>query len=184
MFQHIISYIVRHLIRSEKLQNESFPNFSNFYPEFCPEFCSEFSPNILRSFRASFRGRRWPEKIHQKSLPFFNAKFPGKFEEKIHKNFLESGQSNTRQTKIVQRRVCSADSNGQVEGWRWDGRVCRCPDLAFTMIRIKIGSEGNANLWLKLCVSMIGNPIAFKGPESRPRKAFVYECLIRAETKG
>ena len=28
-------------VRSEKLQNESFPNFSNFRPEFCPEFCSE-----------------------------------------------------------------------------------------------------------------------------------------------
>ena len=80
--------------RSEKLQNESFPNFSIFRPEFCPEFCSEFSPNFLRSFRASFCGRWRPEKIHQKSPPFFNAKSPGKFEEKIHKMFLESGQSN------------------------------------------------------------------------------------------
>ena len=33
-------------IRSEKLQNESSPNFSNFRPEFCPECCSEFSPNF------------------------------------------------------------------------------------------------------------------------------------------
>ena len=75
--------------RSEKLQNESFPNFSIFRPEFCPEFCSEFSPNVFWSFRASFGGRRRPEKIHQKSPPFFNAKFPGKFEEKIHRMFLE-----------------------------------------------------------------------------------------------
>ena len=82
------------IVRSEKLQNESFPNFSIFCPEFCPESCSEFSPNFLRSFRASFCGRRRPEKIHQKSPPFFNAKFPGRFEEKIHKMFLESGQSN------------------------------------------------------------------------------------------
>ena len=82
-------------LRSEELQNESFPNFSIFRPEFCPEFCSEFSPKFLRSFRASFFcGRRRPEKIHQKSPPFFNAKFPGKFEEKIQKMFLESGQSN------------------------------------------------------------------------------------------
>ena len=29
-------------VRSEKLQNESFPNFSNFHPE----FCCEFSPNF------------------------------------------------------------------------------------------------------------------------------------------
>ena len=76
-------------VRSEKLQNESFPNFLIFRPEFCPEF----SPNFLRSFRASYCGRRRPEKIHQKSPPFFNAKFPGKFEEKIHKIILESGQS-------------------------------------------------------------------------------------------
>ena len=33
-------------------------------------------------------------KTHQKKPPLFDAKFPGKFEEKIHKNFLESGQSN------------------------------------------------------------------------------------------
>ena len=33
----------RHLVRSEKLQNESSPNFSNFRPEFCPEFFEEFS---------------------------------------------------------------------------------------------------------------------------------------------
>ena len=75
------------LVWSEKLQNESSPNFSNFRPEFCPEFCSEFSPNFSRSFRASFRGKRRPEKIHQKSPPFFNAKFPGKHEKNIRKMF-------------------------------------------------------------------------------------------------
>ena len=67
------------IVRSEKLQNKSSLNFSIFRPEFCPEFW----PNFLRSFRASFRGKRRPEKIHQKSLAFFNAKSPGKFEEKI-----------------------------------------------------------------------------------------------------
>ena len=80
-------------VRSGKLQNESFPNFSNFRPEFCPEFCSEFSPNFSRTFRASFRGRRRPEKIHQKSPPFFNAKFPGKNEKNTQKILLESKQS-------------------------------------------------------------------------------------------
>ena len=79
--------------RSEKLQNEASPNFLDFRPEFCPEFCSEFYPNCSRSFRASFCGKRRPEKIHQKSPPFFNAKFPGNFESKFHKSFLESGQS-------------------------------------------------------------------------------------------
>ena len=37
--------------KSEKLQNESFPNFSNFRPEFCSEFCSEFSPKIPAIFQ-------------------------------------------------------------------------------------------------------------------------------------
>ena len=88
-----MSTILRDFLRSEKLQNESSPNFSNFRPEFCPEFCSEFSPNFSGTFRASFRGRRRPEKIHQKSPPFFNAKFPGKHEKNIHKILLESRQS-------------------------------------------------------------------------------------------
>ena len=33
-------------VRSEKLENESSPNSSNFRPEFCSEFCSEFSPEF------------------------------------------------------------------------------------------------------------------------------------------
>ena len=90
-------------IRSRKLQNESFPNFSNFRPEFCPEF----SPNFSRIFRASFRGRRRPEKIHQKSPPFFNAKFPGKHEKNIHRILLESRQSNFQIT-INSLPVCAA----------------------------------------------------------------------------
>ena len=77
-------------VRSQELQNESSPNFSTFHPKM---FCSEFSPNLLTAFRASFRGKRRQEKIHQKSPAFFNAKFPGNFEEKIHKHFLESGPS-------------------------------------------------------------------------------------------
>ena len=60
--------------------------FRIFSTNFAAEFCSEFSPDFLRSFRASFRGKRRPEKIHQKSPPFSNAKFPGKFR---RKNFTE-----------------------------------------------------------------------------------------------
>ena len=88
-------------VRSEKLQSESFPNFSIFRPGFCPEFCSEFSPNFSRIFRASLHGKRRPEKIHQKSPPFFNAKFPGKFEEKnLQKCFW-------RAVKVKKRRILS-----------------------------------------------------------------------------
>ena len=56
-----------------------FPEFFRiFCPEFCPEVCSEFSPNFARSFLALMiiRGKRRPQKIHQKSPPFFNAKIP------------------------------------------------------------------------------------------------------------
>ena len=75
------------MIRSEKLQNESSPNFSNFGPE----FCLEFSPNFPRIFRASFRLKRRPQKIHSKSPPFFNAKFAGKHEQKTFTKFFWRG---------------------------------------------------------------------------------------------
>ena len=95
----------RQNVRSEKLQNESFPNFSNFRPEFCPEFCSEFSPNFSRTFRASVRGRRRPDKNSQKkSPPFFNTKFPGRHEKNIHKILLESRQSNKMTIKTIFER--------------------------------------------------------------------------------
>ena len=75
-----------------------FPNFfvqesrrtrvSRIFRNFVPNFAPKFSP-----FRASFCGRRRPEKNHQKSPPFLNAKFPGKHEKSIHKILLESRQS-------------------------------------------------------------------------------------------
>ena len=60
------------IIRSGKLQNESFSNFSNFRPEFCPEFCSGIFPlNFSRTFRASFRGRRETRKNSPKIPAIF-----------------------------------------------------------------------------------------------------------------
>ena len=73
-------------IRSEKSQNESSPNFSNFCPGFCPEFLSEFSPNFWRSFCASFRGKQRPEKIHQKS-PHFSMQNSQANAKKYSQNF-------------------------------------------------------------------------------------------------
>ena len=64
-------------VRSEKLQNESSPSFSNLPPE----FSSEFSPKFSRIFRVLFP-RNWRPQLHQKSPPFFNAKSPGKHEQK------------------------------------------------------------------------------------------------------
>ena len=64
-----------------------------------PNFAPNFAPRIFRTvFVLRFVGTETRKKIHQKSPAFFNAKFPGNFEEKIHKSFLESGQSNKSKT--------------------------------------------------------------------------------------
>ena len=97
------------IIRSEKLQNERSPNYSNFCPGFCPEFCSEFSPNFTRIFRASFRRKRRPEKNRQKSPAFFNAKFPGK---NIHKMFLESPAAKGGRQKEIGKKVAKTVKKG------------------------------------------------------------------------
>ena len=56
------------LIRSERVQNEKSPNFSNFRPE----FRSEFSP----TFQDFACLKQRPQKIHQKSPPFFQCQIP------------------------------------------------------------------------------------------------------------
>ena len=85
-----------HLFMSEKPQNGSSPNFSNFRPEVCAQFCSEFSPNFLRSSRASSRGKRRPETNSPKIPGIFQCKIPRQTRtKKILKCFLGGGQSNT-----------------------------------------------------------------------------------------
>ena len=82
---------------------------SKYLPEFCPEFCFEFCPNLWMSFRASFHGKRRPQKNHKKKPPFFNAKFPGRFEEKIHtKIFWRAGKVTIK--RALQRTVTHQDS--------------------------------------------------------------------------
>ena len=75
------------VLRSEKLQNESFPNFSNFASNLLRIF-----PDFSRTFRASVRGRRRSKKKSPKSPPFFNAKFPGKHEKIFTKFFWRAGK--------------------------------------------------------------------------------------------
>ena len=58
------------LSRSEELQKENSPKYSNFQPEVCTEKCSESS----LKFRALFLGKRRPLNICQKSPPFFSEK--------------------------------------------------------------------------------------------------------------
>ena len=129
--QHTLNQHRGSFLRSEKLQNESSPNFSNFRPEFCPEFCSEFSPNFLRSFRASFRGKLRPEKIHQQSPPFSMQNSQANTEKKTHKIFLESGQSNFFRLKFgnppftfsqSKTKLCRGDC---VEGPQCFGEPCK-----------------------------------------------------------
>ena len=60
-----------------------------------------------------------------KSPPFFNAKFPRKFEEKIHKSFPESGRSN-----------CSLVIESQFE------RLLSGPGLAFRSLAYKSHGGG------------------------------------------
>ena len=72
------------IVRSEKSQNESSPNFSNFCPEFLPRISLRNFPEFFEEFSCFVSWERRPEKIHQKSPPFFNAKFPGKYENNIH----------------------------------------------------------------------------------------------------
>ena len=78
------------MVRSGKLQNESFPNFSNFRPRILlrifPEFFEDFSCFV--SWETETR------KNSPKIPAIFQSKFPGKHEKNIHKILLESRQSN------------------------------------------------------------------------------------------
>ena len=66
-----------------KVAERKCPEFFEFSSRILPRILLRIFPNFLRIFCASFRGKRRPERIHQKSPPFFNAKFPGKHEKNI-----------------------------------------------------------------------------------------------------
>ena len=76
-----------HMVRTEKLQNESFPNFSNFRPGFAPNF-----PRIFRWFSS------WETETRNNS-PKIPAIFQCKIfrqtrRKNVHKILLGSRQSN------------------------------------------------------------------------------------------
>ena len=73
-------------IRSEKSQNESFPNFWIFLLN-C---ATNFAPNLPRILLMGDG-----QKDHQKSLPFWMQNSQGNSKKNSHKNFLASGQSNS-----------------------------------------------------------------------------------------
>ena len=68
--------------------------FGIFVPDFVPNFAPNFPRIFWGLFVLRFVGDGDQKKIHQKSPPFFNTKFPGKHEIIIHKILLESRQSN------------------------------------------------------------------------------------------
>ena len=90
-------------LRSEKLQNESFPNFWNFRPGFFPEFCSEFPPKFSRTFRASFHGRRRPEKFTKNPRHFSMQNSQANTKKKFTKFFWRAGK--VRISSWVSRRI-------------------------------------------------------------------------------
>ena len=68
------------ILRSAKLQNKSSTNFSNFV--------SNFSPNFLEEFLCFVSWEKEARKFSPKIPPFFNAKFPGQLEAKIHETLI------------------------------------------------------------------------------------------------
>ena len=64
--------------------------FRIFVPNFAPNFAPNFPRKFSGVFVLCFVGNGDQKKFTKNPPPFFNAKFPGKFEEKIHKMFLES----------------------------------------------------------------------------------------------
>ena len=68
------------------------PEFFELLSRILPRILLRNFPEFSRIFRASFRGKRRPEKIHQKSPPFFNAKFPGKHEKICTNIFWRAGK--------------------------------------------------------------------------------------------
>ena len=87
-------------VRSQKSQNESSPEFFDFSSRILPRISLRIFPEFYEDFSCFVSWRRRPEEIHQKSPPFFNAKFPGKHEKNIHIILLESRQSNNMYTYI------------------------------------------------------------------------------------
>ena len=61
---------------ARKVAERKFPEFFEFSSRILPRICSEFSPNFSRTFRASFRGRRRPEKKSPKIPAIFQCKIP------------------------------------------------------------------------------------------------------------
>ena len=86
-------------LASRVCKARSSPDFLNFRPEFFTEFCSE----CFEDFSCFVFLETETTDNHQHSPLFFNAKSPGKSEEKIHKSFQKSSQG---KSLILDRQTC------------------------------------------------------------------------------
>ena len=79
--------------RSEKSQNKSSPNFSNFSSRILPRILLRIFPRIFWGvFRVLFRGKRRPEKICQKSRHFSTRNSQANSKKKSTKVFCRVGK--------------------------------------------------------------------------------------------
>ena len=92
-------------IRSEKSQNKSSPNFANFRPEFCSRILLRIFPEFFEEFSCFILWETETRKNSPKIPAIFQCKFPGKFEEKIHKILLESRQNDVLKTLACQNGI-------------------------------------------------------------------------------
>ena len=96
-----LTLLKRGCVRSEKLQNESFPNFSNFRPEFCPEFLLRIFPEFFEDFSCFASWETETSKNSPKSPPFFNVNCQANTKKIFTKFFWRAGKV----IKAVQIRV-------------------------------------------------------------------------------
>ena len=133
----------RGFIRSEKLQNESALDFSNFYPEFCTELCSESFPNFRGLFVLCFLRNG-----DQKSPPYFNAKSPGKCEEKNTKVFWKQTTEGFKQIRGYQKEKSLFLRFHFVRDRKWWKRVKKAENGRKTAISAHLQHRGETPLKL------------------------------------
>ena len=74
-------------VRSDKLQNESSPNFLNFRPEYCPEFCSDFFSIFFEEFSCFVSQETDARKNSPKIPAIFQCKIPTQIRRKNPQKF-------------------------------------------------------------------------------------------------
>ena len=96
------------ILRSQKLQNESFPNFSNFHPDFCPESCSEFSLKFLEDFSCFISWETETITNSPKIPAIFQCKIPRQTTKNIFtKFFWRAGkETNCERRKGSEKGLC------------------------------------------------------------------------------